>query len=79
MGDRTRNIVAVDGLEVQKQYLRKPIDIIGRSFLELNQIYNLSLSSVKKIVKNTLKHLTVPNRRSVYNLDYGRLKIKKND
>ena len=79
MGDRTRNIVVVEGLEVQRQYLRKPIDVIGRSFLEVNRIQNLSLSSVKKIVRKTLKHLTVPNRRSVYNLDYGRLKIKKND
>ena len=70
MGDRTRNIVTIDGQEVQRQYLRKPIDVIGRYFLEINQIQNLSLSSVKKIVRNTLKHLTVPNRRHVYNLKF---------
>lgn len=65
-GDRVRNIVNVDGMNVHRQYLRKPIIIIARNFVEQFPIKYVSISTVQKIVRNRLKHLTIPTKRLVY-------------
>ena len=64
-GDRVRNIVQINGIDEHRRYLRTPLDIIGRNFLATFPIKYISLSSVKRIVKKHLKHLTIPTKRLV--------------
>ena len=33
-GDRTRNVKVIDGIEIQRRYLRHPVDVIARNFFE---------------------------------------------
>ena len=65
-GDRVRNMVKMDGIDVHRRYLRQPIHSISMSFLKTNSVRCLSISTIKKIVKNNLKHLTIPTKRLVY-------------
>ena len=64
-GDRVRNVVKIDGIDVQRRYLKMPIDVIARKFLEQFAIPFLSLSTVKRIVRTKLKYLTIPTKRIV--------------
>ena len=64
-GDRVRNVVKIDGIDVQRRYLKMPIDVIARKFLAQFAIPFLSLSTVKRIVRTKLKYLTIPTKRIV--------------
>ena len=71
---RTRNIINVDGEEVQRQYLMKTVDTISNNFVQLyppKEPGNFSLTMVKKIVKNKLPHLTTPTKRLVNKILYS--------
>ena len=74
-GDRVRNIVKIDEIEVHRRYLKKPIDIIAKNFIESTPIKFVSISTVKKIVRKHLKHLTIPTKRLVCKFIVG---TKKN-
>lgn len=60
-GDRVRNIVQVFGMDTQRRYLKSSVDSLLKKFKNTYPIVKASLSALRRIVVEKLRHLTTPN------------------